>query len=166
MDACQSKLPEIIPETPPLPQRVEKTSDQQKIALANKLIQQGVKIINTGQRYMLVIPSVLLFADQSPKLEWAAYNLLNDVACYLQQFRIISVHINSFSTCYGSARRAHALTLARARYIGNYLESQGVDTRFIFTQGIGSDKPIIMHAKPGEASLNSRIEITFSDAVA
>ncbi len=59
-----------------------------------------------------------------------------------------------------------ALTLARARAVGDYLWSQGVDSRFIFTHGLGSDKPIVAFTEKGDKSPNSRIEITFRDAVA
>jgi intracellular multiplication protein IcmN len=65
-----------------------------------------------------------------------------------------------------SVTRERALTLARSRVVGEYLWSQGVDSRFIFTQGLGSDKPIMRFTQGGDFSLNSRIEITFRDSVA
>ena len=65
-----------------------------------------------------------------------------------------------------SPKREHALTQARAREVADYLWSQGIDTRFIFTQGSGSDKPIGAFIERGDASPNSRIEITFRQAVA
>ena len=50
--------------------------------------------------------------------------------------------------------------------VGEYFWSQGIDSRFIFTQGLGSDKPVVSFTQGGDSSPNARIEITFRDAVA
>ncbi len=131
-----------------------------------KLNRKGVRIITLGQDYLISIPSRALFEDQSPHLTWESYKLLNDIAVLLKQFRKIAITITSYSSQYVSVQRERALTLARSRVVGEYLWSQGVDSRFIFTQGLGSDKPIMRTKQGGDDSLNSRIEITFRDAVA
>lgn len=148
-----------------LPTRVDGASDRVIKKMQNDLVREGARVITMGQNYLISIPSALLFADQSPKINWGAYALLNDVACYLQQFRKITVQVNAFSTPYVSCRREHALTLARANAVADYLWSQGIDSRFIFSKGVGIDKPIIAFAKRGDISQNSRIEITFRRAV-
>jgi intracellular multiplication protein IcmN len=63
-------------------------------------------------------------------------------------------------------QRERALTLARSRVVGEYLWSQGIDSRLIFTAGLGSDKPITRFSPSGDVSPNARVEITFRDAVA
>lgn len=65
-----------------------------------------------------------------------------------------------------SVKRERALTLARSRVVSEYLWSQGVDSRIIFTQGLGSDKPITSYTLGGDRSPNARVEITFRRAVA
>lgn len=131
-----------------------------------KLNRKGVRVITLGQDYLVSIPSSALFEDQTPHLTWTSYGLLNDVAVLLKQFRKVAITVTSHSSQYVSVQREHALTLARARVVGEYLWSQGVDSRFIFTQGLGSDKPIMRTKQGGDSSLNSRIEITFRDTVA
>ena len=84
---------------------------------------------------------------------------------YLQKFRKISVHINSYNCCYLSEKRTRALTLARSRNVANYLWSRNLETRLVFTQGIGNDKPIVAYAKCTDSSPNSRIEIAFRRAI-
>ena len=165
LNACQCKIPNIDDDTPPLPPKIAGASDISMVKLQQKIIQQGAKIITAGQDYLIIIPSTLLFADESPKIEWSSYSLLNDIACYLQQFRKISIHINAYSVPCGSIQREYALTTARAESVGNYLWSQGIESRFIFTQGKGSSKPIVALAKAGDQSFNSRIEITFWENV-
>lgn len=131
-----------------------------------KLNKRGVRVITLGQDYLVSIPSTVLFEEQTAHLTWKSYGLLNDVAMLLKQFRKVAITISSHTNKYVSVQRERSLTLARSRVVGEYLWSQGVDSRFIFTQGLGSDKPIIKTTQGGDASLNSRVEITFRDAVA
>lgn len=149
-----------------LPYKVAGTNDRAMIAAQARFNREGVQVITIGQDYLISIPSAALFPDESPQLTWGSYALLNAVACYLKQFRKVGINVTGFSNKCVSAKRDHALTMARARAVGDYLWSQGIDSRFIFTQGLGSDKPIVAITGKGDRSPNSRIEITFRDAVA
>ena len=162
---CQSNPRNFQPDAPKRPTGVEGASDALAIKLQNKISTGGIRMIVMGQNHLISLPSDVLFADQSPKLHWNAYAKLNDIVCYLQQYRKISVHVSAFTGRGPSYRRDLALTLARAKAVADYLWSQGIDSRFIFTQGQGSDKPIAALDKPGDGRPNSRIEITFRQAV-
>ncbi|WED43623.1 type IVB secretion system protein IcmN/DotK [Legionella cardiaca] len=152
-------------EGPGLPQKVEGTSDNAVPKLQKKLARCGVSVITIGSDYLVSIPSAALFADQSPRLTWPSYGLLNNVVAFLKQFRKVAITVTTYSNKYVSAKREHALTLARSRAVADYLWSQGIDSRFIFTVGAGSDKPIMAYAQGGDKSPNSRVEITFRDAI-
>lgn len=162
---CQSRPGPLAEDVDPLPNYVDGASDRGKIALQTRLIKEGVEVLTIGQDYLITIPATFLFATQSPKLTWNSYQILNDVACYLQQFRKININVTAFSSKYVSRLREQALTQARAHAVADYLWSQGIDSRFIFTQGLGSDKPIVAFTPLGDGSPNSRIEITFRNAV-
>ena len=149
-----------------LPFKVDGAQDPTAIKMQSRFNKEGIQVITIGQDYMISIPSKVLFTNESPQLTWGSYALLNAVACYLRQFRKISINITAYSSKCVSPGRDRALTLARARAVGEYLWSQGIDSRFIFTRGLGSDKPIVAFTENGDKSLNSRIEITFRDAVA
>ena len=149
-----------------LPYKVNGASDRTIEVMESRLNRKGIRVITVGQDYMMSIPSSVLFPSESPQLSWDSYALLNAIACYLKEFRKIAINVTAFSNKCVSAQRDRALTLARARAVGDYLWSQGVDSRFIFTQGLGSDKPIVAFAEKGDNSPNSRIEITFRNAVA
>ncbi len=166
LSGCQPTAVRPVDDAIPLPTQVAGASDAHIVALEKQLSQSGVRVISLGQNHLISIPSRLLFESQSPQLTWASYQLLNTLVCYLQQFRKVSLTINAFSNPYVSREREHALTLARARAISKYLWSQSIDSRFIFTQGLGSDKPIGVFKRGGEGSLNARIEITFRRTVA
>lgn len=148
-----------------LPKKVPGTADFRAVVIQKKLVRQGVQVITIGQNYLVAIPSSLLFPDQSPQLTWQSYYILNQVVAYLRQFRKIAVNVTGYSSQYGSTRREEALTLARAKVISRYLWSQNIESRFIFAEGAGREKPISGYRTGGDQSLNSRIEITFRDAI-
>ena len=154
-----------MPSDPILPYKVEGSSDPAIIAMMSRLNKNGIQVVSMGQNYLIRLPTTSLFPDQSPQLMWGSYQLLDEIGCFLKKFRKIAITITAYSSGCFSSDREHALTLARARAVGNYLWSQGIDSRFIFTQGLGNDKPIVGTAPNSDASFNSRIEITFREAI-
>lgn len=150
---------------PQLPTQVRGASDKGIVKQQAKLARRGVTVISMGQNYLVSIPARLVFADESPRITWKSYRLLNDVACYLKQFRKVSLYVNSYVSPYRSPQRQKALSLARAKAISDYLWSQNIDSRFIFTEGHASDKPIVSARGGGDKSPNARIEITFTRAI-
>ena len=150
---------------PQLPCKLRGACDATVIKYMTKLNKRGVKVITMGQDYLISLPANTLFSDQSPRLMWSSYALLNDVATLLKQFRKVTINVTSYSSQYVSVQRERALTMARSRVVGEYLWSQGVDSRFIFTHGLGSDKPIVRSKQGGDKSVNARVEITFRDDV-
>jgi intracellular multiplication protein IcmN len=166
MSGCQPRVARPIDDTIRLPTHVAGTSDAVTKAYEKRLAREGVQIISEGQDYLLIVPSRLLFPDQSPQLTVNSYAVLNDLACYLKEFRKINVNVTAFGSQYVSIQREHALTLTRARAVSDYLWSQGIDSRFIFTQGHGRDKPQSAFAPRNDRANISRVEITFRNAVA
>lgn len=148
-----------------LPRKVAGAEDKAIIQLQKALTRCGVKVVTIGQDYLISIPSHLLFPNQSPQLTWPSYGLLNNVVRFLKQFRKVAVNVTSYTGKYISAKREYALTLARAKVVADYLWSQGIDSRFIFSEGAGSDKPITGSSFGGDDTPNSRIEITFREAI-
>ena len=163
---CHSKLTDFIKDEPTLPPGVNGTSDAAVADMYKKLTEKGVHIETMGQQYMVSIPATLLFADQSPKIKWQSYDLLNEVVCYVQSFHKVTVHVNAYTSCYWSEQRTHALSLARARVVGNYLWSHNIESRIVFTEGQGDDKPIVANTDCSDASANARVEIVFRQKVA
>lgn len=156
----------LDPEIPKWPCRVTGACDASIIKYMKKLRRKGVTVINIGEDFMISIPATFLFDPQTPHMKWRSYKLLNEVAIFLKQFRKITIYVDSYSSKYVSPQRERALTLARSRVVSEYLWSQGVDSRFIFTQGLGSDKPIMANTSGGDYSANARVEIKFRRAVA
>jgi len=167
MTGCHMRSRQIVVSPPPvLPHKVASASDPVSMELQRRLNKNGMQVVTMGQDYLISIPSAALFTNQSPQLTWGSYALLNDVVCYLKQFRKIAVNVTTYSSKCVSPQRERALTLARSRAVSDYFWSQNIDSRFIFTHGLGSDKPIVRFTTSDDQSPNSRVEITFRDDVA
>lgn len=166
VSACNRDNYTFEKEAPKLPCKVAGACDSTIMNGLKNLNKKGIKVITMGQNYLISIPASALFEDQTPHVKWGSYGLLNEVSNFLKQFRKIAITVTSYSSKYISVQREHALTLARARVVSEYFWTQGIDSRFIFTQGLGSDKPIASLTQGGDRSPNARIEITFRRSVA
>lgn len=146
-----------------LPAGVENTTDESIVALYEKLVSEKVKIITMGDKYLISIPSSILFYYESPKIKWTSYGVLDDVISYLKSYRKIVVIVSAYTECYLSKDRTNALTRMRAKAVGDYLWSQDIGSGMVFTEGFGNDKPIVIWRGNtcSDYSPNSRIEITF-----
>lgn len=152
-------------EVPKLPCKVQGACDATIIKFLTRFHKRGIKVVTVGQDYMISLPASLVFDDQSPHVKWGSYALLNEVADFLKQFRKIAITVTGFSSQYVSSQRERSLTVARSRVVSEYLWSRGVDSRFIFTQGLGRDKPIASVTQGGDKSPNARIEIIFRRSI-
>jgi intracellular multiplication protein IcmN len=161
--ACSSSY-RFMPSNHQLPAHLPQ-ADPVKLRLLQKLYQDNIQVIQQGQYILISIPSVLLFPRHSPNIIWPGYQYLNDVACYIKSFRKVEMTINSYDTCCDKHQRILALTLARASNVAEYLISQGVDTRILFTRGMGNDKPIRSGVDLDPYLTNSRIEIMFKEEI-
>jgi intracellular multiplication protein IcmN len=139
------------------------TTEVNRSQILKKLIDERVKVIEEGQFILVSIPSALLFPEHSPMITWTSYGILNDVACYMRLYRKIEVNVNAFEATNDSHGRMLALTRMRASAVGDYLVSQGIDSRIVFTRGMGNDKPIMKTDRKEAAYGNSRIEILFKN---
>lgn len=160
---CQSK--QQSNDFSQLPSRISGSSDAKFIAIQQTFFRYNVQVISIGQDYLITIPSLALFANQSSRMLWQGYDVLNKVVEYMHQFRMVGVNITGYSSKYKGHARQKALTSARAQAVADYLWSQGIDSRFIFADGKGSSKPIKQTSEKDDSSDNSRIEITFRDTI-
>lgn len=139
--------------------------DPIKLKFLNKLAQDNIQVIQQGQYNLIRIPSTLLFAKHSPVILWPSYAYLNDVACYIKSFRKVEIYVDAYDSCCDKHPRMVALTLLRASNVADYLLTQSIDARAIFTRGMANDKPIIDTNRDMAYLFNSRIEILFKEEI-
>jgi intracellular multiplication protein IcmN len=167
--ACSNNNNEYVykPKTKLYPMRINQSFDAAVIQYTKKLQDQHIDVISAGEGHLLVIPDNLLFADQSPRLTWESYKILNQVIGYIKLYRTAEITINDFVSPYGSKERQEALSLARSQAVKNYFWSQNVDGRLLISRGQGSTKPIYHEISGilGDSSKNARTEIRFFELI-
>lgn len=127
--------------------------------LHKELVRRGVKIVNVGEKFKLVVPDHTVFYAHSPNIQWPAYTTLRLIADYIDHCQPESVTINGYSDSVGDQTRNLALSRQRAINAADYLAAQALDTRLIYANGYGAAKPIIVRRFANRAMLNNRLEI-------
>lgn len=117
-----------------LVQRTDITDKKTKKA-TEALMSKGVEIVSVGQDYQIKLPSKMVFAYRSPNVVWQSYPLLNEIADYIDLFRIVNLYVENFVDEDGSNARNYALAKARARVLGDYLSSKTHNARIIIARG-------------------------------
>lgn len=165
LGACRGNNDPLIDKEVFLPAKIAGASDEAVINLQKRMEKHHVQVITIGQEYMVSIPARILFHDQSPRIIWSSYGLLNEVATFLRQFRKVEVDVTAYASKHKSQQREKALTLARAKNVANYLFTQGIDSRLIFMRGMGSEKPMMVPCGRGDEGASARVEIVFREAI-
>lgn len=148
-----------------LPQRTDVT-DAKVADLTKRLDAAGAHIISVGQEYRIILPADHIFYYQSPRLRWDAYDLVNLAVDYLKQYQKVSVRVSAF-TRDKDKQFAGALSYARARSISDYLWSQDIDSRLLYTQvhSMKEDENCCGGISHRNSDLNENIEISFRNTI-
>lgn len=148
-----------------IPQR-QGVTDQKVKQLETKLDALGVNVISVGQEYRVIIPVEHIFYYETPRIRWDAFHVVNMVVDYIKQFRIVSMRISAYSRDVDK-KFAGALSLARARSIKDYLWSQSIDTRLVYTQSHSMENSAnsCLHATKNSTDVHSNVEITFKNII-
>lgn len=148
-----------------LHQRVGAT-DRDIATLAAKLDAEGVNIISVGQDYRVIIPVEKIFYYQTPRLSWDGLALLDLTARYLKQYRKVALKVSAFTKS-KNKQFAKALSYARARAVSDYLWSQSVDARLIYTQAhqIESLPDSKYAAVSGLSDVRGHVEVLFRNTI-
>lgn len=129
--------------------------------LIQKLQDKHINVLVVGEQMSLILPADEFFQPCSPAIKANAYSALNDVASLIRHYPKTSLVITGYTDNLGSSQRNMALSTQRARATADYLWSQDIDTRLLYTEGKGSDDPLANNKFLKGRQWNRRIEITF-----
>lgn len=129
-------------------------------AVINKLRDNGVQFIQTGDDLMLVLSSDQVFVAKTPILNTSSYSALNGIASLLKDHEKFSVSVAGYTDSMGWQQRNIALSRQQAAAVADYLWRQGIDTRLMYTVGYGAKETIASNSTSSGRAMNRRIEIT------
>jgi outer membrane protein OmpA-like peptidoglycan-associated protein len=133
--------------------------DQQEAKLRQKLQGTGVSVTRQGDNIILNMPGNITFQTNSADINANFYNVLNSVVLVLNEFNKTLIDVYGHTDSTGSDAINQPLSERRASSVGQYLISQGIDSRRVATQGFGKTRPIASNDTPEGRSQNRRVEL-------
>lgn len=110
-------------------------NDQLLRYLERRFVKDGGQVISVGQDYKLIFPNNMIFYNNSPRIYWNAYRVLNDVSRYLRVFNKSEVKVVVYVQSTGNPDRDHALSSMRSVNISDYLWGQNIGTGLMYAKG-------------------------------
>ncbi|MEA2901387.1 MAG: hypothetical protein QOH36_1274 [Actinomycetota bacterium] len=110
------------------------------------------------------LPADLLFAVDSAALSRDADLVLRDVLVQALGHPAATIQIDGHSDSDGRADYNQRLSEARARAVGQWLVTHGIEERRITAEGWGASRPIATNADATGKARNRRVEITLRSA--
>ena len=133
--------------------------DQQEAKLRQKLQGTGVSVTRQGDNIILNMPGNITFQTNSADINANFYNVLNSVVLVLNEFNKTLIDVMGHTDSTGTDAINQPLSERRAASVGQYLISQGIDSRRVATQGFGKTRPIASNDTPEGRSQNRRVEL-------
>lgn len=133
--------------------------DVQEAKLRQKMAGTGVSVTRQGDDIVLNMPGNVTFATNSADLRPQFFKVLNGVAMVLNEYEKTLVMVTGYTDSTGAASYNQQLSLRRAQSVASYLQSQGVKTVRIVTQGMGESNPIASNATAQGRQQNRRVEL-------
>lgn len=133
--------------------------DRQEEKLRQRLQGTGVSVTRQGDNLILNMPGNITFATNSADINAGFYDVLNSVVLVLKEFDKTLIDVYGHTDSVGSDAYNQTLSERRAGSVGQYLLSQGVDGRRVYTQGFGKTRPIASNDTEAGRQQNRRVEL-------
>jgi outer membrane protein OmpA-like peptidoglycan-associated protein len=133
--------------------------DQQAAELRQELDNDGITIVNTGDRLIVSLPSDLTFASDSYAISAPVQSDLQKVASSLLRYPDSSVQVIGHTDSDGDATYNQGLSVRRADAVADQIQAGGVPYNRVQTMGRGEDQPVASNLTAEGKAQNRRVEI-------
>jgi len=133
--------------------------DKQAAELRQQLANDGITIVNAGDRLIVTVPNDITFDTDSSTVRPALRADLVKVGQNLVNYPNSNVQIIGHTDSDGEAGYNLALSERRANAVADILQANGVSYSRITTVGQGENNPIASNLTPEGKAQNRRVEI-------
>ncbi len=133
--------------------------DKQAAELRQQLANDGITIVNAGDRLIVTVPNDITFDTDSATVRPALRADLVRVGQNLVNYPNSNVQIIGHTDSDGEASYNQGLSERRADAVADVLQANGVNYSRIVTIGRGEDNPVASNLTPEGKSQNRRVEI-------
>ena len=133
--------------------------DKQERDLREKTAGTDVQVDRQGDQITLNMPSGITFDTNSYVIKPEFRSTLDNVASTLAQYNQTFVDVYGHTDSTGSPSINQPLSENRARSVGDYLTSHGVNAARVGTRGFGATQPVASNDTEAGRQQNRRVEI-------
>lgn len=133
--------------------------DKQAAELRQQLANDGITIVNAGDRLIVTVPNDITFDTDSSTVRPALRADLVKVGQNLVNYPNSNVQIIGHTDSDGEASYNLGLSERRANAVADILQANGVSYSRITTIGQGENNPIASNLTPAGKAQNRRVEI-------
>ncbi|WIY27127.1 OmpA family protein [Parasedimentitalea psychrophila] len=133
--------------------------DQQAAELRQQLDNEGITIVNTGDRLIVSLPDDLTFASDSSAISASVRSDLQKIANSLLRYPDSSVQVIGHTDSDGDATYNQSLSVRRANAVADQVQAGGVPYNRVQTYGRGEDQPVASNLTVEGKAQNRRVEI-------
>ncbi|WP_170479168.1 OmpA family protein [Ruegeria arenilitoris] len=133
--------------------------DKQAAELRQQLANDGITIVNAGDRLIVTVPNDITFDTDSSTVRPALRDDLARVGQNLVNYPNSNVQIVGHTDSDGEASYNQDLSVRRANAVADVLQANGVNFSRITTIGQGENNPIASNLTPEGKAQNRRVEI-------
>lgn len=133
--------------------------DRQEAALRASLPENGIEIVNTGDRLIVTMQQDILFATNSTALRPDLRSGLTRMAAHLREYDASDVLVIGHTDNTGDAAYNQSLSERRALAVSEALMDTGVHPDRLRTSGRGERQPIASNLTAEGRAQNRRVEI-------
>ncbi|WP_170763375.1 OmpA family protein [Ruegeria lacuscaerulensis] len=133
--------------------------DKQAAELRQQLANDGITIVNAGDRLIVTVPNDITFDTDSSTVRPALRSDLVRVGQNLVRYPNSNVQIIGHTDSDGEASYNQALSERRARSVADILQANGVNGVRITTIGLGENRPAASNLTPEGKAQNRRVDI-------
>ncbi|MEM1004108.1 MAG: OmpA family protein [Pseudomonadota bacterium] len=133
--------------------------DKQAAELRQQLANDGITIVNAGDRLIVTVPNDITFDTDSSTVRPALRSDLVKVGQNLVNYPNSNVQIIGHTDSDGDATYNQGLSVRRADAVADILQANGVSFSRITTIGQGENNPVASNLTPEGKAQNRRVEI-------
>jgi outer membrane protein OmpA-like peptidoglycan-associated protein len=133
--------------------------DRQAAELEQAVVNDRVRIVNTGSQLIVTLPEGILFATDSAAVNPAIQGDLYAVAANLNRYPNSRVEVIGHTDNTGAAAYNQDLSQRRAGAVAAILRNGGVAPSRLVAFGRGEDAPVASNLTPEGRQQNRRVEI-------